>query len=64
MIDHMDRLIKLKGETAALLEMRTHGPWYIKGLRNASSMKREIAQIRDRETFINMVNRYKKELNI
>lgn len=64
MIDHMDRLIKLKGETAALLEMRTHGPWYIKGLRNANSMKREIAQIRDRKTFIKMVDRYKKELNI
>ncbi len=61
MIDHMDRLIDLKGEKLAMLEMRTHGPWYIKGMKNATYMKREMAQIKDRESFIEMVNKYKNE---
>ena len=61
MLEHMDRLINLKGEKAAMLEMRTHGPWYIKGLRNSTILKREIAQISDRESFVEAVNMYLKE---
>lgn len=61
MLEHMNRLIKLKGEKAALLEMRTHGPWYIKGFRNSSILKREIAQISDKESFEKAVNMYIKE---
>ncbi|MEC9484708.1 MAG: tRNA dihydrouridine synthase DusB [Candidatus Izemoplasma sp.] len=61
LLEHMDRLIELKGEKLAMLEMRTHGPWYIKGMKNATYMKREMAQINDKESFIKMIKQYKNE---
>ena len=39
---HMDKLIRLKGEHIAVLEMRSHGPWYIKGLKNATHAKQQL----------------------
>ena len=44
-IDHLDYLTDLKGERMAVLEMRSHIPWYIKGLRNANSVKRETQEL-------------------
>jgi nifR3 family TIM-barrel protein len=41
-LKHLDYLIDLKGEKLAVLEMRSHIPWYIKGLHEANSVKREI----------------------
>lgn len=43
MISHLDKLVSLKGEHIAVLEMRSHGPWYLKGLKNASSAKTKLA---------------------
>lgn len=43
MYDHLERLEKLKGEKIAVLEMRSHGPWYLKGLKNASNAKKLLA---------------------
>ncbi len=42
MLKHMEKLIRLKGEHIAVLEMRSHGPWYIKGLKNASHTKQRL----------------------
>lgn len=61
-IDHMDRLIPLKGEKIALLEMRSHAAWYIKGMKSATHVKREIAQISKREDLIDIMSRYKEYL--
>lgn len=41
-LKHLDKLIELKGEKVAVLEMRSHGAWYIKGLKGASKIKNEI----------------------
>ncbi|MEA6608268.1 tRNA-dihydrouridine synthase, partial [Salmonella enterica subsp. enterica serovar Newport] len=30
---HLDRLINLKGEKVAVMEMRKHASWYLKGIR-------------------------------
>ncbi len=43
-LKHLDYLVRLKGEKIAVLEMRSHGPWYLKGLRNASQAKTSLAQ--------------------
>ncbi len=59
-IDHMDRLIKLKGEKIALLEMRSHAAWYIKGMKGATYVKREIAKVSNREQLVNLFKEYKK----
>ena len=61
-IDHMDRLIKLKGEKIALLEMRSHAAWYIKGMKGATYVKREIAKASNREQLVNLFKEYKKYL--
>ncbi|RYM04873.1 tRNA dihydrouridine synthase DusB [Sporolactobacillus sp. THM7-7] len=39
---HMDRLIKLKGEHIAVLEMRKHAAWYVKGLRGGNEVRKQI----------------------
>jgi len=41
-IKHLESLVKLKGEKLAVLEMRSHIPWYIKGLYKATSVKQKI----------------------
>lgn len=42
-LKHLDYLVHLKGEKIACLEMRSHGPWYLKGLKNASQTKVKLA---------------------
>lgn len=58
-IEHMNRLIKLKGEKIALLEMRSHAAWYIKGMKGATYVKREIAKVSHKEELINLFKEYK-----
>jgi nifR3 family TIM-barrel protein len=57
-IDHMNRLIELKGEKIALLEMRSHAAWYIKGMKGATHVKREIAKVSRKEELIKLLNEY------
>jgi len=61
-INHMERLIELKGEKVALLEMRTHASWYVKGMKGATFVKREIGQIRTKDDLHNLLDNYKKYL--
>lgn len=62
-IDHMNRLIELKGEKIALLEMRSHAAWYIKGMRGATFVKREIAKVSHKDELVELFIEYKKYLN-
>jgi len=38
-VEQLNALTKLKGETRAVKEMRSHAAWYTKGLRNAALMR-------------------------
>lgn len=58
-INHMDRLIKLKGEKIALLEMRSHAAWYIKGMKGSTIVKRKIAKVSHRDELVNLFKEYK-----
>lgn len=62
-VDHMDRLIDLKCEKVALLEMRSHMAWYIKGLEGATHVKRMITTVKTREEMMDIINRYQAYLN-
>lgn len=42
--EHLDRLVKLKGERVGVAEMRKHAAWYVKGLRNSAKIKELINQ--------------------
>ncbi len=57
-IDHMDKLIDLKGEKIALLEMRSHAAWYVKGLKGATHAKRKISHLCTRQELIDLFDEY------
>ncbi len=42
---HADRLLKLKGEKVAVMEMMKHAAWYLKGLRGNGKVRNQINQI-------------------
>jgi nifR3 family TIM-barrel protein len=63
-MDHMQRLKELKGEKLAVLEMRSHGPWYMKGMKASSHYRKEMSQAKtvdDIEAIINHYREYLKE---
>ena len=59
---HMDRLIKLKGERVAMMEMRSHMAWYMKGLPGAATVKREIVQMETRAGMVELLDKYEDYL--
>ena len=58
MIRHMEALVELKGEHVAILEMRSHGPWYLKGLDHASDLRKKLSQTKTRQEFIEHINAF------
>lgn len=59
-IEHLNYLINLKGERIAVLEMRSHASWYVKGMKGNSEFRRRINEITSKEELINLINEYKK----
>lgn len=58
MIRHFDDLARMKGEKVASLEMRSHGPWYLKGLHGVSEVRAKLAKTESREEYVKNVNEY------
>lgn len=52
---HMDRLIALKSEHLAVLEMRKHAAWYLKGIRGNANARREINDCNTREDIVKVL---------
>ena len=63
MLMHFNHLISLKGEKTAVLEMRSHAAWYVKGLKESASFKRSLNQITTKEELLNLIDEYKNKLN-
>ena len=59
---HMDYLFKLKGEKVAVLEMRSHIAWYLKGMPRNQEIKNEIFKVKTREELEKILNNYLKEI--
>lgn len=59
---HFELLCKDKGEKLALLEIRTHALWYIKGLPGSASIKNQICQTKSSTELFNILNNYIEEL--
>lgn len=59
---HFELLCKDKGEKLALLEIRTHALWYIKGLPGSASIKNQICQTKNSTELFNILNNYIEEL--
>ena len=58
MILHFESLVELKGEHVACLEMRSHGPWYLKGIPHASLLRKQLSHIQNKEMFIEQVKHF------
>ena len=58
-LNHMLRLKEVKGEKIAVLEMRSHGPWYVKGMKGASHYKREMSQVKTMDQVKELVEHYR-----
>lgn len=48
-LQHLDRVLRYKGERIGLNEMRKHAVWYIKGFNKAAQLRDEIMQTRTPE---------------
>jgi len=55
---HTELLIEQKGADVALLEMRSHAAWYLKGLPQSTRIKRAIASITDKENLFRLLEDY------
>ncbi|WCN39799.1 tRNA dihydrouridine synthase DusB [Aneurinibacillus uraniidurans] len=55
---HLDRLIKVKGEKVAVLEMRKHAAWYLKGLPASAQIRDEVNVQETREGMAKLLLSY------
>ena len=55
-LKHLEMLVNYKGEYTAVREMRKHIAWYIKGVSNATEIRRNINQIEDFEILKEIIN--------
>ena len=61
-LKHFKYLLQIKPEKVAVLEMRTHGAWYLKGLPNGVGIKRKLYEIKTKYEFIKILEEYLKTL--
>lgn len=55
MIKHFKYLCKFKEEKVALLEMRSHAIWYLKGIKHTKELKQKFMQAKTKEEFLKLV---------
>ena len=55
---HLDLLIKTKPINVAMLEIRSHAAWYLKGLPGSKELKQEIFKTKTKEELINLLDKY------
>ena len=54
---HLDYLVQIKEEKTALLEMRTNACYYLKGISNTSSIKKELFQTKTKTEFLKIIEK-------
>lgn len=59
---HFSLLTMDKGEKLALLEIRTHALWYIKGLPGIAAIKNQICKTKESKELFNILDNYINEL--
>lgn len=60
---HLDLLIKTKPYKVAILEIRSHAAWYLKGLPNTKDLKENIFKTNTREELVKLLDDYLTENN-
>ena len=62
-LEHLDRLIKIKDEKVAILEMRSHASWYLKKVPNTSNLKQQIFKVKTIDEFRKVIRNYMEDEN-
>lgn len=60
-IKHLNYLLEFKPEKVAVLEMRSHIAWYLKGIEGAREIKNELFKAQTKDEIINILNEFSKE---
>ena len=60
---HLKLLIENKPHKAAILEIRSHAAWYLKGLKGGKELKEKIFQSKTEEEIINLLDDYLSNYN-
>lgn len=60
--EHLSRLLKTKPYKVAMLEIRTHAAWYLKGLPKAKELKQEIFKTTKEEELLSLLETYEREM--
>ena len=58
-IKHFNYLLEIKPEKVAVLEMRTHAAWYIKGINGSKEVKNKIFKCETKEELLKILVEYK-----
>lgn len=58
---HMDRLIKIKGEKVAIMEMRKHAAWYLKAIDGNGKARKLINSAEKRDDLVNILSEFARE---
>lgn len=60
-IKHLNYLLEFKPEKVAVLEMRSHIAWYLKGVEGAREIKNELFKAQIKDEIINILNEFSKD---
>lgn len=60
---HFDILVGFKGEKVGVREMRKHGAWYIKGLKDAARVREDLNRAESIESIKEILNNFKESLS-
>ncbi|HHT07203.1 MAG: tRNA dihydrouridine synthase DusB [Christensenellales bacterium] len=61
-LSHLQDMVTFKGERWALIEMRKHFAWYLKGSKGAAAMRAQINQTEDLTTLVSLLETHFKTL--
>ncbi len=57
-LEHLDRLVELKGEKVAVSEMRSQMHYYLKGLPNSSVIKQAVNRTASKQEYVDIISDY------
>ncbi|MFV0249695.1 MAG: tRNA dihydrouridine synthase DusB [Bacilli bacterium] len=60
-LKHLENLLETKNEKVAILEMRSHAVWYLKGIKDIANLKEQIFKVKTSLEFKQIINDFRKE---
>lgn len=57
-VNHLNALVETKGEHIGILEMRGHSTWYLRGLENASEVRKNLSQAKTKTEMMDVLDTY------